>query len=157
MRNKPGIQTQGSWEISTNSVSPNLTQMSSNKFHPLKDFQSVQIQRSSHNIFTAHYVCRNAKLNLTPVAGTTINGFIFQIINSLIESWVYAWPALTVISFSILVRAGAPVPLKLVTQVHLMRKYFVRTRILLACWSPNSVKTHMLSYETNQTFRSIQI
>ena len=28
---------------------------------------------------------------------------------------------------------------KLVTQIHLMRKYFVRTLILLACWSPNLV------------------
>ena len=35
--------------------------------------------------------------------------------------------------------AGAPRPLKLVARVHVMRKYFVRTRILLACWSPNSV------------------
>ena len=35
--------------------------------------------------------------------------------------------------------AGVPRPLKLVARVHLMRKYFVRTRILLACWSPNSV------------------
>ena len=30
--------------------------------------------------------CRNTALNLTPVTGTT-NGFLFQIINSLIESW----------------------------------------------------------------------
>ena len=35
--------------------------------------------------------------------------------------------------------AGVPWPLKLVTQVHLMRKYFEHTRILLVCWSPNSV------------------
>ena len=35
--------------------------------------------------------------------------------------------------------AGVPRPLKLVAQVHLMRKYFERTRILLVCWSPNSV------------------
>ena len=55
------------------------------KFNPFKDFQSDQIQRSSRKIFTAHYACRNAALNLTPVTGTT-NGFIFQIINSLIES-----------------------------------------------------------------------
>ena len=33
--------------------------------------------------------CRNADLNLTPVTGTT-NGYFFQIINSLIESWGYA-------------------------------------------------------------------
>ena len=32
--------------------------MSFKKFHPFKDFQSVQIQRSSRNIFTAHYACR---------------------------------------------------------------------------------------------------
>ena len=49
--------------------------MSSKKFNPFKDFQSDQIQRSSRKIFTAHYVCRNAALNLTPVTGTT-NGFI---------------------------------------------------------------------------------
>ena len=60
--------------------------MSSKTFNPFKDFQSDQIQRSSRKIFTAHYACRNAALNLTPVMGTT-NGFIFQIINSLIESW----------------------------------------------------------------------
>ena len=60
--------------------------MSSKKLNPFKDFQSDQIQRSSRKIFTAHYACRNAALNLTPVTGTT-NGFIFQIIHSLIESW----------------------------------------------------------------------
>ena len=60
--------------------------MSSKKFNPFKDFQSDQIQRSSHKIFTAHYACRNDALNLTPVTGTT-NGFIFQIINLLLESW----------------------------------------------------------------------
>ena len=60
--------------------------MSSKKLNPFKDFQSDQIQRSSRTIFTAHYACRNAALNLTPVTGMT-NGFIFQIINSLIESW----------------------------------------------------------------------
>ena len=68
--------------------------MSSKKLNPFKDFHSDQIhriQRSSRKIFTSHYACRNAALNLTPVTGTT-NGFIFQIINSLIESWGYAWP-----------------------------------------------------------------
>ena len=60
--------------------------MSSKKLNPFKDFQSDQIQRSSRKIFTAHYACRNAALNLSPVTGTT-NGVIFQIINSLIESW----------------------------------------------------------------------
>ena len=70
--------------------------MSSKKLNPFKDFQSDQIQRSSRKIFTAHYACRNEALNLTPVTGTT-NGFIFQIINSLIESWgVRPWLGLTV-------------------------------------------------------------
>ena len=70
--------------------------MSSKKLNLFKDFQSDQIQRSSHKIFTAHYACRNEALNLTPVTGTT-NGFIFQIINSLIESWgVRPWLGLTV-------------------------------------------------------------
>ena len=59
--------------------------MSSKKLNPFKDFQSDQIHGSSHKIFTAHYACRNAALNLTPVTGTT-NGFIFQMIKSLIES-----------------------------------------------------------------------
>ena len=61
----------------------NLTYMSSKQFYPLKDFQSDQIQRSARKIFTAHYACRDADLNLTTVTGTT-NGFIFQITNSLI-------------------------------------------------------------------------
>ena len=58
------------------------------KLNPFKVFQSDQMQRRSRKIFTAHdhYACRNAALNLTPVKGTT-NGFIFQIINSLIGSW----------------------------------------------------------------------
>ena len=60
--------------------------MSSKKLNPFKDFQSDQIKRSSRKIFTAHYAWRNAFLNLTPVTRTT-NGFTFQIINSLIESW----------------------------------------------------------------------
>ena len=60
--------------------------MSSKNLNPFKDFRSDQIQRSSRKIFTAHYACKNAALNLTPVTRTT-NGFIFQIINSLIESW----------------------------------------------------------------------
>ena len=60
--------------------------MSCKKLNPFKDFQSDQIQRSYRKIFTAHYACRNAALNLTPVTGTT-NGFSFQVINSLIESW----------------------------------------------------------------------
>ena len=28
------------------------------KFYPMKDFQSAQTQRTSRNIFTAHYACR---------------------------------------------------------------------------------------------------
>ena len=50
--------------------------MCSKKFNPFKDFQSDQIQRSS---------LKRSSLNLTLPAGTT-NWFIFQIINSLIES-----------------------------------------------------------------------
>ena len=60
--------------------------MSSTKFNPFKYFQSDQIQRTSCTISTAHYTCRNANLNLMLVTGTA-NGFVFQIINSLIESW----------------------------------------------------------------------
>ena len=60
--------------------------MSSKKLNPFKDFQSDQIQRNSRKIFTAHYACTNAALNLTSVTGTS-NGFIFQIINSLLECW----------------------------------------------------------------------
>ena len=55
-------------------------------FNPFKDFQSDQIQRSCRKIFAAHYTCWNSYLNLTLVTGM-IEGFIFQIINSLIESW----------------------------------------------------------------------
>ena len=60
--------------------------MSSKQFHPFKDSLSKQIQKSSRKIFTVHYACSNADLNLTQVTETT-NGFIFQIINSLIESF----------------------------------------------------------------------
>ena len=59
--------------------------MSSKNFNSFKDFQSDQIQTSSRKLFTVHYACGNSDLNLTPVTGTT-NAFIFQIINSLIES-----------------------------------------------------------------------
>ena len=73
--------------------------MSSKNFNSFKDFQSDQIQTSSRKLFTAHYACSNSDLNLTLVTGTT-NGFIFQMINSLIESWGggggYACPVLTV-------------------------------------------------------------
>ena len=60
--------------------------MSSKNFNSFKDFQSDQIQTTSRKLFTAHFACSNSDLNLTLVTGTT-NGFIFQIINSLIESW----------------------------------------------------------------------
>ena len=63
-----------------------FSQMSSKNFNSFKDFQSDQIQTSSRKLFTSHYACGNFDLNLTPVTGTT-NGLIFQIINSLIESW----------------------------------------------------------------------
>ena len=70
--------------------------MSYKKFNIVKDFQSDQIQRSSRKIFTFHFARRNADFNLTLVMGTP-NRFTFQIINSLIESWGYTWPALTVL------------------------------------------------------------
>ena len=60
--------------------------MSSKNFNSFKDFQSDQLQTSSRKLFTAHHACSNSDLNLTLVTGTT-NAFIFQIINSLIESW----------------------------------------------------------------------
>ena len=60
--------------------------MSLKQFYPFKDFQSDQIQRSSHKIVTAHYACRKTDLNLTLITGM-IGGFIFQKFNSLIESW----------------------------------------------------------------------
>ena len=51
---------------------------------------------SYNKIFIAHYACKKCRFEF----GTT-KGFIFQIINSLIESWGgagggYAWPTLTV-------------------------------------------------------------
>ena len=79
--------------------------MSSKNFNSFKDFQSDQIQTSSRKLFTAHYACSNSDLNLTLVTGTT-NGFIFQIINSLVESWGYAWPVLTVIRCLIISRTS---------------------------------------------------
>ena len=70
--------------------------MSSKNFNSFKDFQSDQLQTSSRKLFTAHHACSNSDLNLTLVTGRT-NGFIFQIINSLIESWGgNAWPIFTV-------------------------------------------------------------
>ena len=60
--------------------------MSSKNINSFKDFQSDQIQTSSRKLFTAHYACSNFDLNLTLVTGTS-NGFIFQRINSLTETW----------------------------------------------------------------------
>ena len=76
-RNEPRIHTRFSYEISTSPVSLDLMEMSSKTFNPFKDFQSDHMQRSSLKIFTAHYVYRNADLNLTSVIGAT-NGFIFS-------------------------------------------------------------------------------
>ena len=45
--------------------------MSLKQFHPFKDFQSDQVQRSSREIFPAPYACSHADLNLTLVMGMT--------------------------------------------------------------------------------------
>ena len=63
-----------------------LLSLASKNFNSFKDFQSDQIQTISRKLFTALFAFRNSDLNLTLVTGTT-NGFTFQIINSLIESW----------------------------------------------------------------------
>ena len=74
---------------------PEFDVMSFKKFYSFKDFQSDQIQRSSHwNIHCSLHM-QAADLNLTLVTGTT-NRFIFQIINWLIEFQGYTWTALTV-------------------------------------------------------------
>ena len=52
--------------------------MSSKQFYTL-------IQRHYHKKFTTHYTCWNADLNLILVVAKT-DGFIFQIINLLIET-----------------------------------------------------------------------
>ena len=75
MRNEPLTGTPGNYKISKNFLS-------SKKFYPFKDFQSDQVQRTCRKIFTAHYACRNADLNLTLVTGAA-NRFIFHIISSL--------------------------------------------------------------------------
>ena len=51
-----------------------------------KIFQSDRKQRSQREKFTAHYSCKNADLNFTLVALMS-NRFIFQIIDSLMQSW----------------------------------------------------------------------
>ena len=86
MCNEPWIHTRGSYEISTSSIFLKLMKCLLRSLIHSKISNLTKIQRSSRKIFTAHYACRNAALNLTPLTGTT-NGFIFQIINSLIESW----------------------------------------------------------------------
>ena len=48
-------------------------------------FNLTKIFKSYSQTFITHYACRNADLKLTLDTGTT-NGFITQIINSLIES-----------------------------------------------------------------------
>ena len=77
--NSYAIQLRNFYQLSF----PEFDVMSSKNFNSFKDFQSDQIQASSRKLFTAH---SNSDLNLTLVMGTT-NGFIFQIIISLIESW----------------------------------------------------------------------
>ena len=68
--------------------------MSCNKLNPFKDFQSDQIQRSSRKIFHCSLRMQKCRFEFdTSYTGTT-NGLIFQIINSLVESWGYAWPVL---------------------------------------------------------------
>ena len=55
--------------------------LSHSKIFNLTKYRQVLVK-----LFTARYACSNSDLNLTLVTGTT-NGFIFQIINSLIECW----------------------------------------------------------------------
>ena len=64
-----------------------------NDFIHSKIFQSDRIQRSYDEKFTAHHRIRNADLNLRLVAATT-NGFIFQMINSLMQSREVCLPCL---------------------------------------------------------------
>ena len=54
-----------------------------NNFIHTKIFQSDRILTRCHETFATHYTCRKTDLNLTIAAATT-NGFILQIINSLI-------------------------------------------------------------------------
>ena len=69
-------------------MSREFTRDSVTKFLPAK---------TSRKIFTAHCAYRNADLNLTLFTGTT-NGFIVQIIKSLIESCGVRLTPLSVIS-----------------------------------------------------------
>ena len=55
--------------------------------HRLKNYRKLSWQKFHDNLayeFTAHYACRKVELNLK---SATTNGFNFQIINSLLESW----------------------------------------------------------------------
>ena len=86
--NSHATLTRGSYEISTSSVSLKLMygkclprNLIHSKIYNLTKYREVPLQ-----YFTAHYASRNADLNLKLVGGTT-DGFIFQIITSLIESW----------------------------------------------------------------------
>ena len=74
-------------EISTNSVSRN--KMSFKKFHPFKDFRSVQIQRSSRNIhffFFIRILFSRARLNILifpPILGCKYSCIILNDISVL--------------------------------------------------------------------------
>ena len=63
--------------------------MSSKKLNPFKDLQSDQIQRSSRKIFTAHYACRNAALNLTPVTAQATQAHYLWVRASEVIWWEY--------------------------------------------------------------------
>ena len=52
-----------------------LMQMFQNNFIHSNIFQSEQIQRSYHEKSLTHYACRNADLNLRPVAAKTSDSF----------------------------------------------------------------------------------
>ena len=95
MRNEPWIHTRFSYEISTSSVSLNLMQFLLRILIHSMIFNLTRYRQVLVNYSLLIYACSNSDLNLTLVTGTT-NGFIFQITNSLTESWGYAWPVLTV-------------------------------------------------------------
>ena len=61
--------------------------MSSKKFNPSKDLQSDQIQRSSLTIFHCSLRMQECRFEFETIVAGTTDGFIFQIITSLIESW----------------------------------------------------------------------
>ena len=98
MRNEPWIHTRSSYEISTSSVPWIRCECLRSNFIHSKIFSLIKYREVLVEIFTAHYKCRNADLNLTLVTGTT-NRFIFQIIDSLIESWP-AWTVTETLSIT---------------------------------------------------------